>query len=58
MKLYAPKPVTWAIAAVTGALGILSHYQILKVAFIEPYGFWMIVAAATLLVLGCLVDTL
>ena len=58
MKLSAPKPITWGIAAITGSAGLLFHYHILKVAFLEPYGFWMLIFASLLLVLGCLVDAL
>ena len=58
MKLSAPKPVTWGIAAVTGAAGLLVHYDLFKVPFLEPYGFWMLAAASLLLVLGCVIDAL
>jgi len=58
MKFYAPKPVTWGIAAITGITGMLFQYQILKIPFFEPYGFWMVVFATLLLAAGCLTDSL
>ena len=48
----APKKLTWFIALVLAAVGILGHLVIIPVAFIKNYDFWFVVAGYALLFLG------
>ena len=55
-KLSAPKVITWWIAVVLGALGILGHVG--TVAALSQYSFWLVTAGLVLLVLATLLKDL
>jgi hypothetical protein len=50
MKLSAPKVVTWWIALVLVILGLIGQFGV--VAAIAPYGFWLVLIGAVLLLLA------
>jgi hypothetical protein len=52
MKLSAPKNVTWIVAVVGGAAGILLHYRVVHLAPLAPYAVFFIAGAWLLLVLA------
>jgi 4-hydroxybenzoate polyprenyltransferase len=50
MKLSAPKKVTWWVALIVGAVGILANF--VTIPFLSEYAFWLIVIGFVLLVLA------
>jgi len=58
MKFSAPKPITWWIAAVIGITGTLIQFRLLSIAQLEPYGAWLVILGAVLLIIGTAVDFL
>ncbi len=58
MKFSAPKPITWWIAAVTGIIGTLIQFRLIPIAILEPYGAWLVIFGAVLLIIGTAVDFL
>ena len=56
MKLSAPKLITWWIAVVLGALGLLGYYAV--VAALGGYSFWLVTAGWVILVLATLLNDL
>jgi hypothetical protein len=56
MKLTAPKNITWWIAVILGALGLLGHFGVIAV--LSPYAFWLVTAGLILLVVATLVRNL
>jgi hypothetical protein len=54
MKLSEPKVITFWIAVILGALGVIGMF----VASITPYAFWLVLAGLVLLVLGNLIKGL
>jgi heme A synthase len=56
IRLSAPKVITWVIAVVVGAIGILAHLGTIPV--LSGYAFWLVVAAFVLLVLATLLKGL
>ena len=50
MKLSAPKVVTWWIALVLAVLGLLGELGTISAA--APYGFWLVLISAALLLLA------
>ena len=50
MRLNAPKQITWWIALIIGAIGIIVRFVIVPV--ISPYAFWFVVVALVLLLLS------
>jgi len=56
MKLSAPKQITWWIALVIGALGILAKLGMIPV--LSGYAFWLVVVAFVLLLLATLLKGL
>lgn len=56
MKLNAPKNITFIVAVVLFVLGVLG--TLAKVAFLAPFGVWLLVAAFVLLALGNLLSGL
>ena len=50
MKLNAPKQVTWWIAVVVGAVGILAHLVAIPV--LSAIAFWLVAVALVLLALA------
>lgn len=50
MKLSAPKQVTWWVALIVGALGILANF--VTIPFLSEYAFWLVVIGFVLLVLA------
>ncbi len=58
MKFSAPKPITWWIAAVIGITGTLIQFRLLPIAILEPYGAWLVISGAVLLIIGTAVDFL
>jgi hypothetical protein len=56
MKLSAPKVITWWIAVILGALGILAHMAIL--APLGAYSFLLVAAGLVLMALATLLNDL
>jgi hypothetical protein len=56
MKLTPPKVVTFWVAVVLAALGLLGHLGVL--AFAAPYAFWLAFFAAALMVVATFVKGL
>jgi 4-hydroxybenzoate polyprenyltransferase len=56
MRLSRPKNVTWWIAVILGALGLLGKLGV--VAVLDPYAFWLVFVAFALLVLATLLKDL
>ena len=52
MKLSAPKQITWLIALVAGALGVIVHYHFVHIAVLAPYALFLIVGAWALLLIA------
>ena len=52
MRLSAPKNVTWIVALVAGAAGVLLHYRVVHFAPLVPLAVLLIIGAWLLLVLG------
>jgi len=50
MRLSRPKNITWWIAVILGALGIVSHFVAIPV--LSDWSFWLVVAGFILLVLA------
>jgi hypothetical protein len=51
MKLSKPKNVTWWIALIVGALGIIGHFAA-SIPVIGPYSFWLVAIAFVLMMLA------
>lgn len=58
MRPSAPKQVTWWIALVAGAVGVLEHYRVVHLPVIGPYATFLIIGAWALLVLSTLLKNL
>ena len=56
MKLSAPKTITWWIAVILGALGILG--TLVTIPFVSTYAFWFVTVGLVLLVLATLLKDL
>jgi hypothetical protein len=56
IKLSSPKQVTWVVALILAALGLIG--KVGTVAILTQYAFWLVFAAAALLLLACIVDGL
>lgn len=56
MKLTAPKNVSWWLAVILGALGLLGQVGVLTIA--ATYAFWLVLAGLALLVLATLLKDL
>ncbi|EKD88495.1 MAG: hypothetical protein ACD_34C00501G0002 [uncultured bacterium] len=56
MKISKPKKVTWWIAVIAGAAGIIGTYVAIPV--ISGIAFWLVAGAFILLALACIVDGL
>jgi hypothetical protein len=56
MKLSAPKLVTWWVAVVLGALGILSHF--VKLPVIGGYSAYLVGLGFLILVVATITDSL
>jgi hypothetical protein len=52
MKLSRPKDLTWWIAVIAGALGILGN--VASIPIVSPYAFWFVAFGFVLLALGTL----
>ncbi len=50
MKLSAPKQITWWIALIAGALGIIGTF--ISIPFVSNYTFFLVAAAFVLLILA------
>lgn len=50
MKLTPPKQTTFTLAVIIGILGILA--ELVPIAVLSPYAFWLVVVAFVLLVLA------
>ena len=50
MNLSAPKKVTWWVALIVGAVGILANF--VTIPFLSDYAFWLVVIGFVLLVLA------
>jgi len=56
MKLTPPKVITWWIAVILGALGLLGYLG--TVAGLSQYAFWLVAAGLVLLAVATLVKDL
>jgi len=56
IRLSAPKVITWVIAVVVGAVGILAHLVTIQV--LSGYAFWLVAAAFVLLAIATLLKSL
>jgi hypothetical protein len=56
MKLSPPKVITWWIAVIVGAIGVLG--QLLSISIIAPFAFWLVVIAFVLLALATAIQGL
>ena len=56
IKLSAPMQTTWIVALVLAALGVIG--KVGTVAVLTQYAFWLVLAAAVLLLIACMVDGL
>ena len=56
MQLSAPKLITWWIALILGALGIIAHLVTLPV--LSGLAFWLVVVALGLLLLATVMEAL
>lgn len=56
MKLNQPKVVTWWIAVILGALGVLAEF--VSIPFITDFSFWFVVAGLALLALATVIKDL
>jgi len=58
MNLSAPKVVTWWIAVIVGAIGVILQLNVLTLPALTPYIFWLPVVGLVLLVLATLLKDL
>lgn len=58
MRMNAPKVLTWLIALAIGVLAILLRLDVVKLAQLKPYDFWVLAVGFALLVLGNLFKNL
>jgi hypothetical protein len=56
MTLSAPKLITWWIALIIGALGVIAHVVTLPV--LSGLAFWLVVVALVLLLLATVIAAL
>jgi hypothetical protein len=56
IKLSPPLQITWVVALVLTVLGVIG--KIGTVAVLTQYAFWLVLAAAALLLLACIVKGL
>jgi hypothetical protein len=56
MKTSAPKVITWWIAFILGALGLLGYLG--TIAALSPYAFWLALAGLVLMLVAVLVKGL
>jgi hypothetical protein len=56
MRLTPPKVITWWIALILGALGLLGYTD--TIAALSPYSFWLVMAGLVLLLIATLVRNL
>jgi hypothetical protein len=56
MKLSAPMVITWWIAVILGALGLLGYLGVIT--GLSTYAFWLVTAGLVLLVVATLVKNL
>lgn len=52
MKLSAPTTIVWWISLGLAALGILLYTEVIKIAVLTPYIFWIVAAGLILLLLA------
>jgi hypothetical protein len=50
MRISKPKTITWWIAVIAGALGVLAHFVVIPV--ISGISFWLVVAGLALLAIA------
>jgi nicotinamide riboside transporter PnuC len=56
IRLSAPKVITWVIAVIVGAVGILAH--LVTIQALSGYAFWLVAAAFVLLAIAALIKGL
>ena len=56
MPLSAPKQITWWIALIIGALGVIAHLVTIPV--LSGLAFWLVVVALVLLLLATVIAAL
>jgi len=56
IRLSAPKVITWVIAVIVGAVGILAH--LVTIQGLSGYAFWLVAAAFVLLAIAALIKGL
>lgn len=52
MRLSAPNGLMFLVSVILGGLAIVGHYMPIRI--VSQYQFWLLVAAWSLLVFGCL----
>ncbi|MDZ7331701.1 MAG: hypothetical protein ONB31_06960 [candidate division KSB1 bacterium] len=52
MRMNAPKVVTWLIAVAIGVVGILLRVDVLRIAQLKPYEFWVLAVGFVVLALA------
>lgn len=52
MKLSAPTTVVWWISLILGAIGLLLYTNLIKIAALSPYAFWLVFVALVLMLLA------
>lgn len=58
MKLSPPKAVTWWLAVIVAAVGVLLHLGYVNIPVLSPYIFWLPVGSAGLLAIATLLNGL
>ncbi len=58
MKLSPPKVVTWWVAVIVAAVGVLLHLDYVRIPALSPYVFWLGAGSAGLLALATLLKGL
>jgi hypothetical protein len=56
MKLSPPKVITWWIAVIVGAIGVLG--ELLSIPAIAPFAFWLVVIGFVLLAVATAIQGL
>ncbi|MDZ7402198.1 MAG: hypothetical protein ONB37_18735 [candidate division KSB1 bacterium] len=52
MRMNAPKVITWLIAVAIGVVGILLRVDVLRIAQLKPYEFWVLAVGFVVLALA------
>ena len=52
MRMNAPKLITWLVSVILGVVGILLKLDVVKIAQLDKFDFWLLTAGFVLLVLA------